>query len=104
MASAEEVAEILSGKIPSGSMMVSTIHNSDNVELYGINGHGFKIPFTELDKFIEELEGIGGNGDIVLTKEGFEVEIPRNRIQKAIFYLKMARDVGVKLGEYAQIF
>lgn len=104
MSIGEDLAVMLEGKMPEGSMMVSTTHNSDNVEMYGTNGHGFKIPFKELDEFIKELEKGDRNAMMVLEKDGFEVMVPGHMISKTIQYLKHAKTFGVKLGEYKQIF
>lgn len=100
----EDLVEILNGKMPKGTMLVKTTHNSDSVELYGTNGNGFKISIKELDNFISELEKADQNTIVMLEKDRFKVEIPGSRIPKAIHYLKMAKNIGVKLAEYKQIF
>jgi len=119
-----ELVEMLEGKIPAGAMIVVTKHGSGTIELYGVNGNGFKIPIRELDNFIYELENTDQSGSIMLVlrkkgyevnapgnrikkalkKKGYEIYIPGNRIQKVIAYLKEARSIGVKLAEYRQAF
>jgi len=99
-----DLLDVLNGKIPEGSMIVKTIHNSDNVELWGINGKGFKIPLEEVENFVGELKKFNHDEDLILKRDEHEVVVPGNRIAKAIQYLEFAKRTGVKLKEFKQIF
>lgn len=102
------ILDALNGKIPKGSMLVKTSHHSDNIEFYGANGKGFKIPIEEVDDFISELEKLDPNVNSIIEidehKGEHEVVVPGNRIPMAIQYLKFAKTTGIELRSFSQSF
>jgi hypothetical protein len=105
MAIIDDLSAIFEGKMPEGRMFVKTTNNAKDVELYGTNRKGFKIPLDRIEEFIGELEQTCGDPDISykLGKDDSSVEIPGFKIEKTAHYLREARDIGIMLGGY-QIF
>lgn len=99
-----DILDVLNGKIPEGSMMVKTSHHSNNVEFYGANGKGFKIPLKEVDNFINELKGLDPDVNSIIEIDKHEVIVPGNRIPMAIRYLKFAKTTGVELKSFSKLF
>lgn len=99
-----DILDVLNGKIPKGSMLIKTSYHSDNVEFYGANGKGFKIPLKEVDNFIGELEKLDRNVNSIIEIDKHEVLVPGNRIPTAIRYLKFAKTTGVEINSFNQLF
>ena len=93
-------------EVPIGSMLARTTLGATNVDLYGTNGRGFRVPLNRIDEFIGELGGIciDPEGVYRLGNENSSVEIPGNRLAKVEKYLNEARSFGVKFREYRKTF
>ena len=100
------VKSISEGKVPEGAMVVQTTHGSSEINLYGIKGKGFSVPVDKVEEFIEELKATCTDSRTLykLGQEDTAVEIPGNRVDKVANYLRQARDIGVMLASYQQMF
>ena len=94
------------GKIPDGALLVRTTHGAKEVELYGTNKRGIRIPLDKVDDFIGELEQtcIDSQTLYKLGREESFMEVPGFKVQKVSQYLREARDIGVMLAQYQKIF
>ena len=102
----DDLKAIFEEKIPEGRMLVRTSHNAQDVELYGINQRGFKIPLSKVDAFIGELERVCTDSEMIYGfGEGEScVEIPGIEVNKIARLLRQARDIGVTLASYQMVF
>ena len=99
--------DIMRGKVPDGCMVVKTERGRPEVEVYGINQKCFVIDTDKVEDVIKEIKQKFTNSEIVyvIGKGKKAVEIPGNKIEKMIIYLraaKTANDAG--LAKYTQIF
>ena len=103
----EDLEAIFEGRIPEGMMLVRTTYGSKDVEIYGVNLRGFKIPLDKIDKFIGDLEKTCTNAETLYSiaeEDRPAMLIPGFKLSKTVQYLREARDVGIKFASYNQLF
>jgi hypothetical protein len=102
----DDLTAILEGKIPNGRMFVRTTHGSSEVELFGTNKRGFRIPLDRVEGFVEHLMQTCTDSQTLYRfgENNSVVEIPGSKVSKAAHYLRQARDIGVQFADYQQLF
>jgi len=106
MGVSEVMQAISEGRVPDGYMVVMTSHGSSEVRLYGVNQMGCIIPIERIEDFIKELETSCTDPETLYEFQAGDqvIEIPGYKVPKIALYLRRARDVGVELREYRQVF
>ena len=102
----ETLAAIVEGKIPDGAMLVRTTHGAKDIEVYGINKNGFRVPMERAEEFITCMMQTCTDPKTLYQFGSGEsmVEIPGDKREKVARYLREARDVGGQFARYQKMF
>ena len=89
-----------------GTLCIETKSWEDNIEFYGLEGKGAKIPYGKTEEFIQNMNRNVNGEEIVSVKINNidSIKIPKSKLEKINFYLKISEEIGKKCSRYREVF